>query len=330
MEKSRLVDITLAITHKCNSRCKMCNIWKMENPENLNFEALENLGENLKYVNLTGGEPFLNTRFPEIVEIVKKKNPKAQIIISSNGLATELILAQMEKAIKIDPKIGVRISLDGIGETHNEIRGIENIFEKAKATLFGLKKAGVKNLGIGFTLMEDNADDLSRAYDFATENDLQFSVSMVQNSEIYFKKNDNAVNPSEKIEAAMNYIIKNELKSRKIKKWLRAYFEYGLLFYAKNKKRLLPSGAGFDSAFIDADGSVYPSNLINLKIGNINKNNLDEIWAGAEAQKARKEIKEKKFDESWTICTLRGEMRKNALKIGWWIIRNKFKVARLF
>jgi GT2 family glycosyltransferase/organic radical activating enzyme len=324
IKKYMLLDATIAITYKCNSRCRMCNIWQAENPKDLPLAYFLNLSPDLKYINLSGGEPFLRNDLDEIVKIVKQASPKAQIIISSNGLATDLIAEKMKKILEIDKKIGVRISLDGIGETHNKVRGITNIYDSALNTIEKLKKIGVKNLGLSFTIMDFNAEELPKVYDLSRNLGVELAIALVQNSDIYFSKSDNKINKIEKIENSLNYVIKKELASFSPKRWLRAYYNYGLLYYAKYRERLLPSGAGFDSSFISPDGDIFPSNLINLKVGNLSGGKLDDIWQAKDAEIARKRIEDENISESWIICTIRGEMKKNIFKIIFWIIKNKF------
>ncbi|OGF30527.1 hypothetical protein A3H09_00830 [Candidatus Falkowbacteria bacterium RIFCSPLOWO2_12_FULL_45_13] len=324
MKKLKALDATIAITYKCNSRCRMCNIWQIKNPGDLPLEVFYNLSPNLKYINLTGGEPFLRPDLPAIVKIVKKVSPKARIIISSNGWATGLITRQVKAIIKIDKNIGLRISLDGLDAVHNQIRGLVGFYGQAIKTVESLKRLGVKNLGFSFTIMDFNADQLKAVYDLSKKMNLELALALVQNSEVYFKKNDNQI---KKIEAAaenLSYIIAAELKSFKAKRLLRAYYDYGLWHYLKFNKRLLSSGAGFDSFFVDPSGDIYPSNLINLRLGNLGWAPLDQIWNSEEAGQTRRAIKGKNTQESWIICTIRGQMKKHWLKIVWWIFKNKF------
>ncbi len=324
MKKYLVKDATIAVTYRCNSRCRMCNIWQIKNPGDLPLKYFYNLSGKLKYINLTGGEPFLRPDLPEIVRIIKKVSPKAQIIISSNGLATDLIVKQVEKIIQIDDSIGLRISLDGIGEVHDKIRGLTNFYNQAIKTVQALKGLGVKNLGFSFTIMDFNTDQMKAVYDLSKKMNLELALALVQNSEVYFKKNDNEIRRIDLVADNLNYIISQELKSFKVKRWFRAYYDYGLWYYAKHKERLLKSGAGLDSCFIDPQGDIYPSNLIKLRFGNLGEAPLLKIWNSEEARRMRREIKEKNIKESWIICTIRGEMKKHLLKIGYWIIRNKF------
>ncbi|MFH1582815.1 MAG: glycosyltransferase [Candidatus Falkowbacteria bacterium] len=325
-KKYQPIDATVAVTYKCNSRCKMCNIWQTENPTDLPINYFYNLSKSLKYINISGGEAFLRPDLPEIIKIIKHSSPRAQIIISSNGLASELIVKSVKQILTIDKGIGIRISLDGIGRTHDEIRGVNGAYQNVLKTVVALKDIGVKNLGFSFTIMDDNAGELKAVYDLAKSLGLELALALVQNSEIYFNKDNNKLKLVKAVEENLKYIIRHELKSWNLKRWLRAYYDYGLLYFVKYKERLLPSGAGKDSLFIDPEGCIYPSNLINLKIGKLSEESLDKTWNSRPTQLIRHKIKEENISESWIICTIRGEMKRNLHKIVYWIIKNKFFV----
>ncbi|OIO07722.1 hypothetical protein AUJ27_01975 [Candidatus Falkowbacteria bacterium CG1_02_37_44] len=318
------IDATIAVTYKCNSRCQMCNIWQTKNPGNLPVKYFYNLSKSLKYINLSGGEPFLRPDLPEIVKIIKQASPGAQIIISSNGLASDLIEQTTKQILAIDKNIGIRISLDGIGGAHDKIRGIAGIYQHVLKTISAFKNLGIKNLGFSFTVMDDNINELKAVYDLSKSMGLELALALVQNSEIYFQKNDNKLAQIKQVEDNLKYIICQELKSRNIKRWFRAYYDYGLLYFAKYGKRLLPSGAGFDSLFIDPSGDIFPSNLINIKMGNMGQGKLNKIWNSKLAEEVRQKIKQDNISESWIICTIRGEIKKHLFKIAFWILRNKF------
>ncbi|NTU98713.1 radical SAM protein [Candidatus Falkowbacteria bacterium] len=317
------IDATIAITYRCNSRCAMCNIWQEQNPSEMPVEYFRNLAPSLKYVNLTGGEPFLHSDITAVVAAVKKAAPKAQIIISSNGLATELIKERMQKVLAIDPTVGVRISIDGLGGVHDKVRGIPGIYENAIATISMLKEIGVKNLGLSFTIMDDNADSLYPVYALSRKLGIEMALALVQNSDIYFQKETNRVTKQEVVERDLLRLIKGELASVSPKKWLRAFYDYGLLHYARQSERLLPSGAGVDSLFIDPSGQIFPSNLINLPMGNLGEAPLQQIWLASQARAVRQKMEKEGISESWIICTIRGEMRRHPFRVLSWVAYHK-------
>ena len=77
-------DASIILTYRCPMRCQMCNIWK--NPTNRQEEIkakdLKSLPQ-LKFINLTGGEPFIREDLDEIVEECYRHTPR--IVISTSG-----------------------------------------------------------------------------------------------------------------------------------------------------------------------------------------------------------------------------------------------------
>lgn len=136
--------LQLPITFRCNCDCVMCGMRKMQGRKNFSPEELEqilcsNLFAQITSVGVNGGEPFLEPQLEKYIEILVKKLSKLQhIYIISNGYFTDMVRKKLllikgickEKGVKLH----ISISVDGIGETHNLVRGIPGIFEKTEAT----------------------------------------------------------------------------------------------------------------------------------------------------------------------------------------------------
>ena len=77
-------DASIILTYRCPMKCKMCNIWF--NPTNKSEEIkasdLRTLPK-LKFINLTGGEPFVREDLAEIVEECYRHTDR--IVISTSG-----------------------------------------------------------------------------------------------------------------------------------------------------------------------------------------------------------------------------------------------------
>jgi Fe-coproporphyrin III synthase len=312
-EISTIKDAVIAVTYQCNSRCRMCNIWKIkDNLPGITPEDFSNLPKTLESVNITGGEPFLRMDLNLIITTIKNQCPKANIIISSNGFATDLITAQIQKIKEIDPEIGVAISIDGIGQAHNKIRGIEGGYEKVLATIMNLEKLGVKHLKIGFTLGDYNTTELAKVYGLAKRLEMEFSLAIVHSSENYFGKVNDLGNKNKMIEQ-LDWLVKQELKSWNRKKWGRAYFAYGAKKFIKTGKRILPDYSGRFNIFIDPQGNIYPCDVSSDKIGTLN--NFKNIKCAMSQQ----------CQKSWMVCTARQSIKKHWFRAGIWILANKIK-----
>lgn len=309
----------------------MCDIWKIKNSPEISLAELEKLPNSLRDINLSGGEPFLRRDLPDIVAVLKKTCPQARMVISSNGFATDLVLGQMKQILKIKPDIGVAISIDGLGETHDELRGIPGGFEKAIQTVRELKKLGMTNLRLGFTVMNKNTAQMSKVYDLSRKLGVQFTHSFAQSSEIYFGGKQNLDNSPRRdlLNKEYNYLIKEELKSWNIKKWLRAYFSFGMYKFITGQEQILSNAPARDFFFVDPSGMIYPSVVHNVILGQMKEiKDFKAFWQSEDMEEKRKQVDDLQVPV-WMICTTRSAIKKHPFRVGWWILKNKLWSADL-
>lgn len=269
----------VAVTMKCNAKCIMCDIWKSSPGPELEAHEYSKLPASLADINITGGEPFLRKDLPEVIAAVKKAAPQARILISTNGFLTKKIEKTVPSLLEIDPKIAVRVSLDGI-QTHDEIRGIPGAFDKAMGSVGVLKAAGVKDLGIAMTLMENNLHEIDGLYELSKEKGIEFTVSVVSESSIFFGDGKAGLSPKDraKLREALNSLAVSELRSWHPKKWFRGWFEKEQFKFMQGGGR--PFGkcdAGEGFFYLDPGGTVYVCHLLNLSMGDIRTDSWDEM-----------------------------------------------------
>lgn len=139
------------------------------------------------FTNITGGEPFIRTDLKDIVRELYKKSDR--IVISTNGFFTDRIV----DLAKEFPQIGIRISIEGLEKTNNEIRGLENGFQRGYSTLKKLREMGMKDVGFGMTVQDKNAPDLVPLYELSNEMGMEFATASLHNS-FYFVESKNIIN----------------------------------------------------------------------------------------------------------------------------------------
>lgn len=163
---------TVIVTYRCNARCSMCNRYKAPSKieEEIKIETIKKLPK-MYFTNITGGEPFIRTDLKEIVRELYKKSDR--IVISTNGFFTDRIV----DLAKEFPQIGIRISIEGLEKTNNEIRGLENGFQRGYNTLKILREMGMKDVGFGMTVQDRNAKDLVPLYELANDMDMEFATA---------------------------------------------------------------------------------------------------------------------------------------------------------
>jgi radical SAM protein with 4Fe4S-binding SPASM domain len=318
----RPIDVVLATTYRCNARCIMCNIWKNPSENDLRAEEYRFLPESLRYVNVSGGEPFLRDDIPEIVRVVKERAPRSEIVISSNGFLPDRIERSMREVLRIDPAIGVGISIDGAGELHNRVRGIPKGFDKCMDTAERLKRLGMTNIRLAFTVVDENVDDLPEVYRLTKKMGIQFTLAVAQNSSHYFMTDENHFKLVGKLRENLGPLVEDLLRSSHPKRWLRAFFAHGLYRYAAGAGRPFVCNAAEDFFFVGPNGNVYPCNILDRVLGNVRERSFEEIWGSAEAEKIREEVRACQL-RCWMVCTARADMKRNSAHVLRWIAGNK-------
>jgi MoaA/NifB/PqqE/SkfB family radical SAM enzyme len=322
--KVAIEDLLLVTTYRCNSRCVMCHIW-MDDPdwkqELKPGELAGNLPASLGDINISGGEPFLRTDIPEFYSVCRENCPKAHVVISTNGLLTDRILEQTKRMFQVDRKIAYGISLDGLDEMHDQMRGIPGGFKKGIDTVRALKGIGVHDIRIAFTVTSSNFQHLGKVYDLARKEGVQFTAAVAHDSDHYFKIRGNALPMVEEVAPHFDRIVHDEMRTMNPRRWFRGYFFDGLKEYVGTRERRLPCSAGRLSAMVDPYGNVFSCNIMNWKMGNIREKSLGEILLserGAEVQKDAAAC-----TACWMVCTARTALKSYPFKVGSWVIRHK-------
>ena len=301
----------LAVTLNCNARCTMCDIWQNNMTNELKPEEYALLPASLRDINISGGEPFLRKDLPEIISVLKDRCPAARFVISTNGFLPQRIDKLVTRILQDIPSLAVRVSIDGLHETHDEIRGIDQGFSKCLQTLEGLRALGVSDLGIGFTILKRNLHELPQVYEFAEQHHLQLSVTLATDSSIFFGTDKQAMRPEAdaKLDHILRGLSRREYKKMTPKHWFRGWFADSLRQYAFDGQRPLTCDAGSGFFYLDSLGNVFGCHLLPNKMGNLRENTWDAIWTSADGVKARDEAKG--CHDCWMVCTSKSAIRRN-------------------
>ena len=310
---------TVIVTYRCNARCNMCSRFKRPSKpdEEISLETIKKLPQ-MYFTNITGGEPFIREDLKDIVRELYKKSDR--IVISTNGFFTDRII----DLCKEFPNVGIRISIEGLEETNNKIRGLDDGFNRGYSTLKKLVEMKHPDVGFGMTVQDANAKDLVSLYKLSDELNMEFATASLHNS-FYFVENKNIIHDRLMVAGEFEKLINELLNSSEPKKWFRAYFNHGLINYIFGQKRLLPCDMAFDTFFIDPYGDVMPCNGTKEKevMGNLNEQTWDELWQSSQAEKVRNKVRH--CDRNcWMIGSVSPAMHKYIWKPALWVIKHKF------
>lgn len=320
-------DASIILTYRCPMHCQMCNIWA--NPtvasEEITPQDLEKLPR-LKFINLTGGEPFVRDDLEDIVRVCYKRAPR--IVISTSGWLEDRVIALAQKF----PHIGIRISIEGLSRKNDELRGRDGGFDRGLRTLLTLQQMGVKDIGFGCTVSNHNSSDMLALYQLAKSLGLEFATAAFHNS-FYFHKHDNVITNREQVVSDFTTLINRQLREHHPKSWFRAYFNMGLVRYVNGGRRLLPCEAGTMNFFVDPWGEVWPCNGLEEKYWQQSMGNLrtatdfDTLWNSEQARQVREKVQSCP-KQCWMVGTASPVMHKYITKPAAWVLRNKWRSLR--
>jgi MoaA/NifB/PqqE/SkfB family radical SAM enzyme len=300
------LNLTLSPSPKCNSRCLTCNIW-MKRENELTIEewekVLASLGQSPYWFTISGGEPLMYPHVVELAELAYKYCKPGVINIPTNAILP-IIPERVEKIGKAcpDSQLIINLSLDGVGKKHDYIRGIPGNFEKFEERLkqlLELKKT-LPNLVVGIhsvvsVFSVGHLDELisyadgSGADQFITE----IAEPRVELDTVGLPITPNKADYSAAIDRLIAYVQRRQFSgiSRITEAFREEYYKL-VKSILEVQDQVIDCYAGWVSAQIYADGTVWPCCVRADRVGNLRDHDYDfkKIWFGENIKEVRRSI----------------------------------------
>ncbi len=334
--------VILFVTSICNARCRTCFYWlELNRKGDLTFDELTRLSLTMPEFHdlwISGGEPFLRKDLAKIIQVFYQNNHIRDLRIPTNGLPTVQTIQTVKEILQTCPELQVEvdISIDGLGETHDRIRGVPGNFEKALTTISELQALRAQwpnfTLYINSVITQENQDEITRMGEFFEKNNqldghyfqiirgdpkdptLQ-TVNPQQLSHIY----------QEVLPINFRYVSKSSRKKSLLELLTRAYWKAGYAFsyqtqyrnYVEHAKWKMPCTAGQTSIVIDYNGDVRVCEL-RKPIGNLRRYGMDfrRFWGSVER---KLEVRRVELDQCFCthICFMYDSMRHSKRVMLW-------------
>lgn len=313
-------DVLVNVTNICDARCIMCNIWKNRETADswLKPEWMRSVAP-LSTISFAGGEPFLHKNIVDIVRVVHEKNPRAKVIFSTNGFRTEAIAEKVAEILKFHRPLQVTISLDGVGEAHDRVRGIPGAWKKVNATFERLGEIGLRRRNFAFTITKENISQLPGVFQHARSKGAGLSLAIAQSSKFL-----NVEIPRLEVEAVrpcLEPIIIHHLKSWRPADWPRAFFQYGLLKYLETGRRPLPCDVLSNQFMISQTGEVMSCHPLLIRAGRLAERPIKDILEAEHVRQTAHDLRG--CHACWEVCTARSGIRNSKWRVALWILANK-------
>ena len=259
----------IKLTENCQAKCISCDYWKTRWHDAMDTDRAVDLvnqiaGAGIHSLRLTGGEPLLRK---DIFEVLKKASTGSlkNIILQTNGL----LLKKLHKEINDSPISTVAVSVDGLEQTNDLIRGIKGYFGLA---LEGIRLLRGKRVALSVTLNKISAMELSRLREVAHGVGAEIETNILSQSLFFLK------------DADMASMWPGEEETREIVRFAREDLKrpsYEVEYIEKYYRRaglVEPSCVlGFLQVFVLSNGDVLTGCYPLQPVGNILRESLSKI-----------------------------------------------------
>jgi MoaA/NifB/PqqE/SkfB family radical SAM enzyme/polysaccharide pyruvyl transferase WcaK-like protein len=181
--------ISMMANDVCNSRCQMCLIWQQKkdyemSPDDLAKVFKDSLFSNVAHIGITGGEPTLRKDLPELFRVACTTLPKLSATsMITNAIVEDNVKQRVTECAEVCRQYGksfdVMVSLDGIGEIHETVRGRKGNFDSAINTIDYLREKGIP-VSFGCTITNSNALYVDELLDFVKAKGLSGSFRVAE------------------------------------------------------------------------------------------------------------------------------------------------------
>lgn len=281
--------VAFQVTDRCNSRCTHCNIWQQKYIKNpLTAEEIEevfsdDLFKEAEYVQISGGECTVRDDLEDIVLRIHNVLPNTTLQLSTNGLLPERVMKVARSAIKNGVNLYVGVSLDGIGEEHDRIRGVKGNFEKVDGLVHELaafrdNSNGRLHVSAGIVISDLTLHSLEPVRGYCREMNIELTEAWYNECSFYGNEGENTFS------ASLTEAIKTQQPSPLKELWLREL---------EGKSIKFPCFAMYTFCVLKYNGDIVPClNFFNESAGNVREKSPTEIWHSPEMKRARKKVKD--------------------------------------
>jgi MoaA/NifB/PqqE/SkfB family radical SAM enzyme len=303
------VNITVSTSYRCNSRCKTCNVWLLPNDDLTLDEwdrVFESMGTAPYWFTFSGGEPTLRKDLPDMVASAYRHCKPGIVNIPTNGIQDRIIPGRIERVLQLAPsaQVIINLSIDGVGEQHNEIRGVRNNWARAMSTWAQLKELQKRytnlTLGIHTVISTFNVDTFPLLCEYVQRELKPDSyITEIAEERVELDTVGLGITPGvERYTVAIDTLVES-MREQKLTGVAQVTQAFRLRYYELVKRTLrehrqvIPCMAGVASAQIAPNGDVWTCCIRAQSMGNLREHGYDfgSVWRTGKADALRRSIK---------------------------------------
>ena len=253
------------ITNYCPLNCRHCYL-EEKNLKNLSKEQINQILElidksGIYNIEITGGDPLTHPDFEYIIsELIKRK---LSITVLTSGIHyNDKILNVLEKLKEVSGSI--RVSIDGLKETHNYIRNNPRAYKKSMDFIDEVIKRGVP-CAVATCLINQDDYEISKLVELLKNKGIfSYALGLVS---VQGQAEKNIIKPKYDLNGM------NELLIRLNKNYASGSFKVRVPHESCDKN----CGGGYNLVRIRPNLDITACPMMDLKLGNLNYETFDKI-----------------------------------------------------
>lgn len=312
---ARPFKLTLIVTFTCDTRCKMCNIWRRPKDGTMTLAEIESFfarNPRFSWINLSGGEIWTRPDMKAVALAIVERSPDLFLLdFPTTGQKTERIVEGVDALLATRlPKLLVTVSLDGDRDVHADIRGVEGAFDRAIATFAELRSRRSRRFDVflGMTLSDFNRGALFSTIE-AVRAEIpgvalsEFHVNLAQESAHYYQNEGLGKPQREALTDLGRFVAERGHKFHPVA-WLERRYQKLLPEFLETGRTPVRCKALASSVFIDPRWNVFPCSMYDAPLGNLRESgfDLDALWRDGRTRALQREIAAGKCPHCWTPC----------------------------
>jgi MoaA/NifB/PqqE/SkfB family radical SAM enzyme len=312
-------------TFVCDARCEMCSNWKRgDRKSDMSLAEIERAFSSpfwryIENANVSGGEPTTRNDLVDICRVMLDKLPRLRKFgLNTTGLTPHRAIPMLTDIVKLcaerDVIFSFRVSIDGVGQMHNDVRQVPHGFDKANETIRAmqaLQKDYPFNFGISTTIFSQNLDDADNILDWARGENLDIVFNMVRFTEPMLGNADLAetCQPVGEQEEQMRQFFLDRVRIDPLLDGQNYIYMHYADMIANGYHRLAPCPFQTQGIMLNPDGGMFFCENSEV-VGNVRDRDAGEIYFSDSSQAHREHIK----DDECPTCLSPCQMNVSAIK----------------
>jgi len=306
-------------TFVCDARCEMCSNWQRgDRKSDMSLADIDkafssDLWKNIENANISGGEPTTRNDLVEIARLMLDRFPRLRKLgLNTTGLTPHRAIPMLTKIVELCNERGVifstRVSIDGVGDMHNQVRRVKRGFDKAGQTIRAMQAPQKKytfNFGISTTIFHMNLDDAENILAWARKEKLDIVFNMVRFTEPMLGNADlaNTCAPVGPEEEQMRQFFLDRVRSDSLFDGQNFIYMHYADMIANGYHRQAPCPFQTQGVMLNPDGGLFFCENSEV-VGNARDTDPAEIYFNAASQAHRDLIREEKCPSCLSPCQM--------------------------